>query len=29
MFVMCFSTEDQVEGMNAFLEKRTAEFKNK
>ena len=29
LFAMCFSTEDQVEGMNAFLEKRKAEFTNK
>ena len=26
---LCFSTEDQKEGMNAFVEKRAAEFKNK
>lgn len=28
-FGMCFATEDQKEGMNAFLEKREAHFKNK
>jgi enoyl-CoA hydratase len=26
---LCFATEDQKEGMNAFLNKRKAEFKNK
>lgn len=29
LFAMCFATEDQKEGMNAFLEKRSATFKNK
>lgn len=29
LFGLCFSTEDQSEGMAAFLEKRKAEFKNK
>ncbi len=28
MFAMCFATEDQKEGMSAFLEKRPAVFKN-
>ena len=29
MFGMCYATEDQKEGMTAFLEKRSATFKNK
>jgi enoyl-CoA hydratase len=29
LFAMCFGTEDQKEGMIAFLEKRPAQFKNK
>ena len=28
-FGKCFSTEDQVEGMNAFIERREKNFKNK
>ena len=29
LFAMCFATEDQKEGMGAFLEKRPANFQNK
>lgn len=29
LFAMCFATEDQKEGMKAFLEKRKASFQNK
>ena len=29
MFALCFATNDQKEGMSAFLEKRTAQFKNR
>lgn len=29
LFAMCFATEDQKEGMNAFLEKRDAKFSGK
>jgi enoyl-CoA hydratase/carnithine racemase len=28
-FVALFSTEDQKEGVNAFLEKRTPQWKNR
>jgi enoyl-CoA hydratase len=29
LWSLCFTTEDQKEGMAAFLEKRPADFKNK
>lgn len=29
LFAMCFATEDQKEGMTAFMEKRSASFRNK
>jgi enoyl-CoA hydratase len=29
LFHACFGTEDQKEGMAAFLEKRPAQFKNR
>ena len=29
LFAMCYATEDQKEGMTAFLDKRKAEFKNR
>ncbi|MGL4893737.1 MAG: enoyl-CoA hydratase, partial [Shewanella sp.] len=29
LFVGLFDTEDQAEGVNAFLEKRKAEWKNR
>ena len=28
-FSLCFATDDQKEGMKAFMEKRAAEFKNR
>jgi enoyl-CoA hydratase len=28
-FALCFATEDQKEGMKAFMEKRKAVFKNR
>ena len=29
LFALCFETEDQKEGMGAFLEKRAADFKGR
>ena len=29
LFGLCFATDDQKEGMGAFLEKRKPEFKNR
>ena len=29
LFALCFASQDQTEGMSAFLEKRTASFQDK